>query len=69
MWWDRSSNGADAPVSPGEALPRKSYAIPYVIPYNAYGKAYEIPPHFLEIIPSGNPYGNPKTSYITYGNP
>ena len=51
------------------ALPRKSYVIPYVFPCNPYGKTYEISLDPVEIIGSGNPYGNPKTSYITYGNP
>ena len=50
-------------------LPQKAYAIPYVIPSNPYGKAYKISLDPVEIIGSGNPYGNPKTSYITYGNP
>ena len=50
-------------------LPRKSYVLPYVIPCNPYGKTYEISLDPVEIIGSGNPYGNPKTSYITYGNP
>ena len=59
----------DVAVVEDSTLPRKSYVIPYAIPYNPYGKAYKIHRDYMEIISSGNPYGNPKTSYITYGNP